>query len=113
MLCRASVAGSDATGGPLGIPTGFGGQLQMQAVSPSLPDIRALIHYVEAKGTFGDGSAFVLHVPQYTLTGVAAGLPANFLFSPRVAPVVFGLGLLEAVPDLTIQSKSDPRDSDR
>jgi CxxC motif-containing protein (DUF1111 family) len=113
MLFRSSVTGHDATGGPLGISTGFGGQLQMQAVAPSLPDVQALIHYVETKGSFADGTPFVLHAPQYTITGVSPGLPGNFLFSPRVAPVVFGLGLLEAVPDLVIQGRSDPRDSDR
>jgi CxxC motif-containing protein (DUF1111 family) len=113
MLFRSSVPGQDANGGPLGIPEGFGGQLQMQALGPALPDIRALIHYVETQGTFADGTPFVLHVPQYTLTGVYAGLPANFLFSPRVAPVVFGLGLLEAIPDQVITANADPKDSDR
>jgi CxxC motif-containing protein (DUF1111 family) len=112
MLFRSSVAGVDANGGPVGIPAGFGGQLQMQGVSPALADIRAVIHYVETQGTFADGTRFALHVPQYTLTGVYPGLPANFLFSPRVAPVVFGLGLLEAVPAEMIAAKSDPRDSD-
>jgi len=113
MLFRSSISGQDANGGPLGIPAGFGGQLQMQAVSPSLPDIQVMIHYVETRGTFADGTPFVLHLPQYTITGISPGLPANFLFSPRVAPVVFGLGLLEAVPAELIQSKADPRDSDR
>jgi CxxC motif-containing protein (DUF1111 family) len=113
MLFRSSIAGQDANGGPLGIPGGFGGQLQMQALGPALPDIRALIHYVETKGTFADGTGFVLHVPQYTITAIAPGLPATYLFSPRVAPVVFGLGLLEAVPDMVIQSRSDPRDANR
>jgi CxxC motif-containing protein (DUF1111 family) len=113
MLFRASMTGEDATGGPLGISAGFGGQLQMQAVAPALPDIRALIHYVETRGTFADGTPFVLQTPHYTLTGLSPGLPPNYLFSPRVAPVVFGLGLLEAVPDLAIQSRSDPRDANR
>ena len=113
MLFRSSIAGEDANGGPVGIPTGFGGQLQMQALSPELPDIHAVIHYAENKGTFADGTPFVLHVPQYTLTGVYPGLPPNILFSPRVAPAVFGLGLLEAVPDQSILGKNDPRDSDR
>ena len=113
MLFRSSVSGEDASGGPAGIPTGFGGQLQMQALSPALPDIRALIRYVDSKGSFADGTPYVLHVPQYTLTGMYPGLPANILFSPRVAPVVFGLGLLEAVPDQAIMSNSDERDSDR
>jgi CxxC motif-containing protein (DUF1111 family) len=113
MLFRSSVSGEDPSGSPMGIPAGFGGQLQMQAVSPALPDIRALIHYIDSKGTFADGTPYVLHVPQYTLTGVYPGLAAGFLFSPRVAPVVFGLGLLEAVAAEDIMSKSDPRDSDR
>ena len=47
-----------------------------------------------------------LQVPQYTLTGDYLPLPAGFLFSPRVAPVVFGLGLLEAVPEEEIREGS-------
>ena len=112
MLFRSSISGEDAAGGPMGIPTGFGGQLQMQALNPALPDIRALIHYTDSRGTFADGTPYVLHVPYYTLTGVYPGLPTDFLFSPRVAPVVFGLGLLEAVSAQDIMSKNDPRDSD-
>ncbi|MFL5471899.1 MAG: di-heme oxidoredictase family protein, partial [Gemmatimonadales bacterium] len=30
MLFRSSISGEDPSGGPMGIPTGFGGQLQMQ-----------------------------------------------------------------------------------
>jgi CxxC motif-containing protein (DUF1111 family) len=113
MLFRSSISGEDPSGGPMGIPTGFGGQLQMQALSPALPDIQALIRYVDSKGSFADGTPYVLHAPQYSLTGVYPGLPSGFLFSPRVAPVVFGLGLLEAVSAPDIMGKSDPRDSDR
>ncbi len=35
------------------------------------------------------------------------------MFSPRVAPVVFGLGLLEAIPAGTIESNADPSDRNR
>lgn len=52
-------------------------------------------------------------LPAYTLTGVYRSLPAEVLFSPRTAPVVFGLGLLEAVPDGQIVSRADPRDRNR
>ena len=113
MLFRSSISGEDPNGGPVGIPTGFGGQLQMQALTPALPDMSALIHYVETQGSFADGTPFVLQEPQYTLTGIYPGLPAAILFSPRVAPVVFGLGLLEAIPDQLIIGASDPSDSDR
>jgi CxxC motif-containing protein (DUF1111 family) len=113
MLFRASVSGRDANGGPLGIPGGFGGQLQTHMNAGYTPDITAMIHYVETQGTFADGTPYQLHAPQYTINGAYPGLPATFLFSPRVAPVVFGLGLLEAVPELALIGRSDPRDLDR
>ena len=113
MLFRSSITGKDANGGPLGIPGGFGGQLQMRATAGSQADIQAAVYYVENRGIFSDGTEFQLHEPHYTLAGSYPGLPASFLFSPRVAPVVFGLGLLEAVPDFLILARSDPRDFNR
>jgi CxxC motif-containing protein (DUF1111 family) len=113
MLFRSSVTGKDANGGPLGISGGFGGQLQMRANAGYQADIQAAVTYVESRGTFADGTEFKLHVPQYTLTGMYPGLPASYLFSPRVAPAVFGLGLLEAVPALLVIARSDPRDLNR
>jgi CxxC motif-containing protein (DUF1111 family) len=64
-------------------------------------------------GRFADGTAYSLRVPQFTLTGLYQALPPNVLISPRVAPVVFGLGLLEAVRIDNILSLADPRDRDR
>jgi len=100
MLFRSSIVGADPHGGPLGIPL-FGGQLQLRGVGV-LPDASAVIQYVESQGLFADGSAYQLRVPTYTLTGARSGLPAGFLFSPRVAPAIVGLGLLEAVPEAEI-----------
>ena len=112
MLFRASVSGTGTNGGPKDVP-GFGGQLQMRAVPTYQPEIAAAISYVEESGTFADGAAFQLRVPTYALTGVYASLPAGVLFSPRVAPAVFGLGLLEAVPEQLIVARADPSDRDR
>ncbi len=109
MLFRSSVAGLGSNGGPKGVP-GFGGQLQMQSLPEYQPEIAAAITYVEDHGTFADGTRFQLRVPTYTLTGVYRALPAGVLFSPRTAPVVFGLGLLEAVPEGQILALADPRD---
>jgi CxxC motif-containing protein (DUF1111 family) len=91
ILFRASVPGL----GP------HGGQLQLPSVG-ILPDASAVIQYVESHGVFSDGSPFQLRVPTYTLTGVRQGLPAGTLVSPRVAPAVVGLGLLEAVPEAEV-----------
>ena len=111
-LFRASVAGKDVHGGPNPVP-GFGGQLQTHAISTVLREISATISYDELPGRFADGTTFSLRVPTYHLTGVYAPLPAGTLISPRSAPVVFGLGLLEAVPEKTVLDRSDPSDRDR
>jgi CxxC motif-containing protein (DUF1111 family) len=112
MLFRASVRGSGNNGGPKDAP-GFGGQLQMRSLPEYQPEIAAAIAYVEDRGRFADGSPFQLRVPTYALTGIYAPLPAGVLFSPRVAPAVFGLGLLEAVPERQILAHADPYDRNR
>jgi CxxC motif-containing protein (DUF1111 family) len=109
LLFRSSVAGFGGHGGPKSVP-GFGGQLQLRANAGMTPEVRALVSYVESKGTFADGTEYRLQVPQYTLTGGYLALPAAFLFSPRVAPAVFGLGLLEAVPEEEIREMAYQRE---
>ena len=111
-LFRASVAGLGPNNGPAPVP-GFGGQLQLRAVAGFTPDVYAAVSYAESLGTFADGTQFSLQVPTYTLTGGYSPLPAGVLLSPRVAPVVFGLGLLEAVPEEAVRALADPHDRDR
>jgi CxxC motif-containing protein (DUF1111 family) len=110
-LIRASVAGDWLHNAPKPVP-GFGGQLQLRAIPGFSPDVYALVTYAESPGTFTDGS-FSLQVPTYVLTGGYSPLPAGVLFSPRVAPFVFGLGLLEAIPEDAVRALADPKDSDR
>ncbi len=98
MLFRSSIPGLGPHGGPNPVPGGLGGQLQLRGAG-ILPDAQALIQYVEHHGTFADGTPFQLRAPTYLLTGVRQPLPGNLLVSPRVAPAVVGLGLLEAVPE--------------
>ncbi|MGH7513547.1 MAG: di-heme oxidoredictase family protein [Gemmatimonadales bacterium] len=111
MLFRSSVSGTGPHGGPNPVP-GFGGQLQMRAIAGYTPEIQAAISYVETQGVFTDGTPFKLQVPTYSLTGMYEALPAGVLVSPRVAPAVFGLGLLEAVPDGVLLTLADPKDRD-
>jgi CxxC motif-containing protein (DUF1111 family) len=54
-------------------------------------------------GRFADGTRYTLHKPQYHLTQLAYGpLAKEVMISPRIAPQVIGLGLLEAVPESEI-----------
>lgn len=111
MLFRASIPGFDDHGGPN--PAGvFGGQLQLLAIPGYTPEATARVTYSDSGGRFDDGLRYSLRVPHYSFRGLIGPLPGTLLTSPRVAPVNFGLGLLEAIPEATIRSHADPNDSD-
>ncbi|MEP6731178.1 MAG: di-heme oxidoredictase family protein [bacterium] len=110
MLFRASIPGSDAVGGPK--PAGqFGGQLQLMAIPGFTAEASAQVFYVDSFGRFGDGTRYSLAVPHYSFAGNIGPLPGNLLTSPRVAPVNFGLGLLRAIPEATLNQLADPFDN--
>ncbi len=108
MLLRISVEGQNPDGGPNPVP-GFGGQLQTRSIFGYQPEGEVLISHTEIAGTYPDGAPYTLLKPEYTVTGA---LPAGVLLSPRVAPQVFGLGLLEAIPEQNILVYADENDID-
>ncbi len=110
MLFRISVAGTDAYGGPNPVP-GFGGQLQQRAIFGAQPEGDIAIAYSESPGTFADGNPYSLRIPSYVLQNTYMALPNGVMLSPRVAPPVFGLGLLEAIPQEAILAHADPNDA--
>lgn len=112
MLFRLSVPGADAEGGPLAEPH-YGNQLQDNGVPGVAPEARPHVSYVEVPGTFADGTPYTLRRPVYTFDALAYGpLAPDVAVSPRVAPAVFGLGLLAAIPDATLAALADPDDRD-
>ena len=111
MLFRASIPGQDPHGGPNPAPV-FGGQLQTAAIQGFFPEALARVTYSDSGGRFDDGTTYSLKVPHYSFRGLIGPLPNNLLTSPRVAPVNFGLGLLEAIPEATIRAHADPNDAD-
>jgi len=70
------------------------------------------IDYSEEPYQFTDGESYSLRRPTYTLEAPYITLPADVMLSPRVAPPVFGLGLLEAVDEREILSRADENDAD-
>lgn len=73
----------------------------------------ASIVYETVPGQFTDGTAFELRKPTYRVRDLSYGnFAAGISFSPRVAPGVFGMGLLEAIPAEQIRALADPADSD-
>ena len=112
-LVRISYPGRDpTTGAPRPVP-GYGGQLQLRAIPGVAPEASVSITYTEVGGTFADGTPYSLRVPSYSFYGSYEELSKKMLFSPRVAPFNFGLGLLEAIPEATILANEDPNDVNR
>lgn len=72
------------------------------------------IRHEELAGTHGDGTTYTLLAPKYSFEELAYGeLAADTKLSPRVAPAVFGSGLLEAIPEQQILERNDPEDADK
>ena len=76
------------------------------------PEGKVQIDYIEQTLTTADGTRVHLRYPNYTVTETYQPMPEDVEVSPRVAPVVFGLGLLEAIPEETILAYADEADVD-
>ena len=109
---RLSIPGTDPeTGGPLPVP-GFGTQLFDRAIFNVQPEAIVETTYTEIDGNFGDGTPYQLRQPNFTIVNPYTALPDTYLTSPRVAPPVFGRGLLEAISDETLLGWADEDDLD-
>ncbi len=108
---RSSIDGTDPHGGPNPVP-GFGGQLQNQAIFGHDAEVKFNVTYEDLIETFADGTQVTLKKPIYSIASSYVTLPGNIMFSPRLAPPVFGLGLLEAIPEASILAQEDVNDAD-
>ncbi|WP_334157053.1 di-heme oxidoreductase family protein [Oryzomicrobium sp.] len=98
MLVRLSLPGVGPHGGPRHHPA-YGDQLNEEGI-PGVPgEGRAAVHWEEETVTLGDGEAVRLRRPRLEFRDLAYGPLDGTLVSPRVGQAVFGLGLLDAVPD--------------
>lgn len=112
LLFRLSIPGQSEDGGPLDEPV-YGGQLNQQAILGVAEEGRVVVTYSEIPGAYVDGDPYSLRMPTYDFVDLAYGpLDANVRVSPRTAPFIFGLGLLEALDEATILERADPDDSD-
>lgn len=109
---RVSLPGADAHGGPLSVP-GLGTQVQNRAISGFRPEGRFGVTYTDIVETFKDGTQVVLKKPNYTLIGVTTTIPADILISPRTSMPVYGLGLLEFIPEADLLAAEDIEDKNK
>ena len=112
MLLRISIPGKTANGGVMPHPA-YGDQISERAILHVEPEGRAEISYTERPGAYGDGEKFSLRQPHYAISDLKYGdLGKDIMISPRVAPAMIGLGLLQSVPDETLLALADPDDAD-
>ncbi|MFP7570730.1 di-heme oxidoredictase family protein [Marivita sp. S2033] len=91
----------------------YGTQLQDFAVQGHVAEYSLGITYDEKIVTLADGTDISLRHPTYEATNLGYGpLHPDAMLSPRVAPQMIGLGLLEAIPAADILANADPDDLD-
>jgi len=102
LLMRVSVPGQDAHGGPKPHPV-YGDQLNTASVQGVKPEARVRLSWEPVHGQFADGTPYVLQKPRYDIDRLAYGsLGKDIQLSPRIAPQVIGVGLLEAIDERDI-----------
>lgn len=100
LLLRLSVPGVGLHGGVQPEPA-YGDQLDNAAVQGVKPEARIVITQRAIHGRFDDGTPYALQQPMYAFRDLGYGpMAKDVLVSPRVAPQLIGVGLLEAIdPD--------------
>lgn len=91
----------------------YGGQMQDFGVAGIAAEASIKVTYAETEIPLSGGEVAHLRVPEYTLENLGYGpLHPQTMISPRVAPQMIGLGLLDAIPAADILARADPDDAD-
>ena len=91
----------------------YGGQLQNFAVAGVPAEGEMRIAYEDVPVALNGGETVTLRKPTYTVADLGYGpLAEDVLISPRVAPPMIGVGLLEAIHPGDILANADPDDAD-
>ncbi len=102
LLIRLTVPGPDAHGGPRHEPT-YGDQFNNAAIQGVKPEGRVTLRYDTLKGKFADGTPYTLQKPVYGFGDLGYGpMHPDVMLSPRIAPQIIGVGLLEAIAEADI-----------
>ncbi|HCW88706.1 MAG TPA: thiol oxidoreductase [Marinobacter sp.] len=92
--------------------TVYGAQLQTAALPAAKPEADLVLEWQSRRATLADGTKVELREPVYRIENPNYGpLPEDLQVSPRVAPQVIGMGLLEAIPVAALEALADPEDT--
>jgi CxxC motif-containing protein (DUF1111 family) len=116
LIVRLSLPGENTHGGPKPHPH-YGDQLQNFGVPRLLPaEGTVKIAWTEREVTLADGHVVRLRAPRVQIADLGFGpLGEDIMLSPRMAPPLIGMGLLEAIPDATLIALAgrEPKDGIR
>ncbi|MEM7058137.1 MAG: di-heme oxidoredictase family protein [Pseudomonadota bacterium] len=91
----------------------YGGQLQDFSIAGHKAEGRIGISYEEIEVPLSGGETAHLRKPRYSIDNPGFGpMHADVMLSPRIAPPMIGLGLLEAIPSTDLLALADPDDAD-
>jgi len=110
ILARVSLPDPSNPDNTIPVP-GYGSQIQTKSTFGIIPEAKLsyLMEYIN--GTMEDGTKYTLAKPNFILSDFYTDFPAHAQMSARIAPPIFGLGLLEAISEKNILSRADPDDS--
>ncbi|WP_052261787.1 di-heme oxidoreductase family protein [Leisingera sp. ANG-M1] len=91
----------------------YGTQLQDFSAPGIAPEYKLQVSYEEFEVALNGGDTATLRRPSYKAASLGYGPLANgAMLSPRIAPPMIGLGLLEAIPAASILAHADEEDAD-
>jgi CxxC motif-containing protein (DUF1111 family) len=112
MLLRIGTGGLAPDGTPLPDPV-YGDQLQPAGAGDVPGEGAPRVRYSAIAGEYADGTGYELSAPTYDIEAPSHGpLAADLRISPRVAPAMIGMGLLQAIPERRLDELADPDDAD-
>ncbi|MBF6057376.1 di-heme oxidoreductase family protein [Thiomicrorhabdus heinhorstiae] len=113
MFFRISVPGKGLHGQPMAPHPGIGYQIADRGIEGVPAEADTRISWLEMPGSFADGESFSLRKPIFhILTSANVDIRSDSIIEARIANPVFGLGLLEAIPEETILNWADESDAD-
>jgi len=110
LLFRLSIDGVDRHGGPVPHPV-YGGQFQDRSLPGVRPEVNIEIKHQIIEGSYPDGIGYQLQKPEYIVKEQFYNqIIEPYYISPRIAPQLAGMGLLESIPREDILELADPED---
>ena len=125
LVMHLSLGAENGDGRPIPHPD-YGLQFDPGAANGGHSEGRLRVEYDVVEGTFDDGTPYELRRPRYLFQDTLHGSPGRNLpdtdgtpgypgivqASPRIAPILAGTGLIEAVDESAILAFADPDDLD-